>query len=384
MDSELQIGLIALGVAAVVGILAYNKWQERKHRKLAETTFRSDHPDVLLGAAPRNRMEPSLDDDEPDQRDEIVREVEPDFEDVAPVVADTPEPVFHEEMHPSGRHALPPMPKELDPTVDCIISIEAIEPLDIGRLWSTQSEQLRDLSKAVRWFGFDDADNHWHALTPHSVGDFHWLCVALQMVDRRGAIDENEFRSFTEGVQRVADQFLAVPANVPSRAAALANAADTDALCASVDVQVGINLVAPRAPFPGARIRTLAESCGMHLADDGSFHSSDAEGRPLFMLSNHETELFDVSSMDELYTHGMTFLLDVPLVANGASVFDSMMRIAEVMAESLDGEIVDDNRAPFGHEEASVIRRQIQRIHAQMEEGGIPPGSRLATRLFSA
>jgi len=48
MDSELQIALIALGVAVVVGIIAYNKWQERKHRKHAESAFRSDHRDVLL------------------------------------------------------------------------------------------------------------------------------------------------------------------------------------------------------------------------------------------------------------------------------------------------------------------------------------------------
>lgn len=376
MDSELQIGLIALGVAAVVGILAYNKWQERKHRKIAESTFRSDHPDVLLGAAPRSRIEPSLDGD--------TVEADDAFEPLEPLDPMEPLEDLRDDEQPTGRHALPQIPRELDPRVDCIICIEAIEELDISRFWTSQSEQLRDLSKAVRWYGFDDGDNHWHVLTPHSVGDFHWLCVALQMVDRRGAIDEHEFRSFTEGVQRVADQFLAVPANAPARTVALANAADTDKLCASVDVQVGINLVAPRTPFPGVRIRALAESCGMHLADDGSFHASDAEGRPLFMLSNHETELFDASSMQELYTHGMTFIIDVPLVANGATVFDSMMRIAEVMAESLDGDIVDDNRAAFGPDQAAVIRRQIQRIQAQMEEGGIPPGGTLAARLFSA
>jgi len=372
MDSELQIGLIALGIAAVVGILAYNKWQERKHRKLAESTFRSDHPDVLLDEPPRRRIEPSLDGEVPDEQG-----LEPAG--VAP--ADDP---AGDDDQPSGRHALPPIPRELDPRVDCIICIEAIEEIDVPRLWAAQAEQLREVTKAVRWYGFDDGDNLWHPLTPHSSGQFHWLCVALQMVDRRGAIDEQEFRSYTEGVQRVADQFLAVPANMPLRSVALENAQDTDKLCASVDVQVGINLVAPRAPFPGARIRAIAESCGMHLADDGSFHACDAEGRRLFMLSNHEPELFDASSIGELYTHGMTFIVDVPLVADGAAVFDSMMRVAEAMAEALDGEIVDDNRAAFGHEEAGVIRRQIQRIQAQMQESGIPPGGSLAARLFSA
>src|SRR5690606_41172224 len=157
MDSELQIGLIALGIAAVVGILAYNKGQESKHRKLAESTFRTDHPDVLLDEPPRRRIEPSLDGEVPDEQG-----LEPAGDDD----------------QPSGRHALPPIPRELDPRVDCIICIEAIEQLDIARFWAAQSEQLRDLSKAVRWYGFDDGDNHWHPLTPHSAGDYHWLCVA--------------------------------------------------------------------------------------------------------------------------------------------------------------------------------------------------------------
>ena len=34
--TELQMGLIGLGATAVVGVLGYNKWQEYRHRKLAE------------------------------------------------------------------------------------------------------------------------------------------------------------------------------------------------------------------------------------------------------------------------------------------------------------------------------------------------------------
>ncbi len=370
MDSELQIGLIALGVAAVVGILAYNKWQERKHRKIAESTFRSDHADVLLDEAPRGRIEPSMDDEEIDPSGE--------FDSMVPTEE------ISNDAQPSGRHALPPIPRELDPRADCIICIEAIEAIDVPRLWAAQADQLRDVSKTVRWYGFDDGSNLWQALSAHSTGDFHWLCVALQMVDRRGAIDEHEFRRFTEGVQRVADQFLAVPANVPLRSAALANAGDTDRLCASVDVQVGINVVAARDPFPGPRIRELAESCGMQLGDDGRFHSCDAQGMSLFMLNNPESGVFDANTLQELEIHGLTFVVDVPLVANGAAVFDSMMRVAETMAQALDGEIVDDNRTVFGAEQAALIRRQIQHLQAQMEEGGIPPGSALAARLFSA
>jgi len=55
MDSELQIALIGAGIAAVVLVVGYNKWQERRHRREAERAFKSDHRDVLL----EPREEPS-------------------------------------------------------------------------------------------------------------------------------------------------------------------------------------------------------------------------------------------------------------------------------------------------------------------------------------
>ncbi|MRR50778.1 MAG: cell division protein FtsZ, partial [Rhodocyclaceae bacterium] len=50
--NELQLALIGLGAAAVIGVWAYNKWQERKHFKLAEKVFKGQQPDVLMDDDP--------------------------------------------------------------------------------------------------------------------------------------------------------------------------------------------------------------------------------------------------------------------------------------------------------------------------------------------
>ncbi len=373
MDSELQIGLLALGVAAVVGIIAYNKWQERKHRQHAEKAFRSEHRDVLLepqqggGGGPRNWSEPGLSDDPAE--DAVVSE---------PRLRAAPS------IQPSGRQTTPGAPDAVDPRLDCVIRIESIEPLDVPRLWSAQREMLQGLNKPICWFAFDDRENVWRALTPHSAGAHHWYCVAMQMVDRRGAIGAEEFQLFSGGVQRVADQFLAVPADIPARAAALASAAEMDAFCASVDVQIGVNIVTEGEPFAGTKIRGLAESGGMVLGDDGAFHARDEEGRSLFSLSNLEAGLFSAGEMRNIRTAAITLLMDVPLVADGVGGFERMMRQANQMAEVLHGTVVDDNRAPFGPQAVTLIRSQIQQYQARMAEHGIPAGSALAMRLFSA
>ena len=49
--TELQMGLIGLGAIAVVGVVAYNKWQEVRQRRQAEQALKASHPDVLLDAA---------------------------------------------------------------------------------------------------------------------------------------------------------------------------------------------------------------------------------------------------------------------------------------------------------------------------------------------
>ena len=46
--TDLQASLIAIGVAIVVGVISYNKWQEYKTRKTVERAFSDDQHDVLM------------------------------------------------------------------------------------------------------------------------------------------------------------------------------------------------------------------------------------------------------------------------------------------------------------------------------------------------
>lgn len=376
MDSELQIALVGLGVAAVVGIVAYNKWQERKHSRHAEKTFRRDTHDVLLDPAPaakesKNRREPKLDGEGDDGFTDVTTAA------AAAAPASAPNKA-------GGRHKTPGIPGLLDTRIDCAIVIESIEVLEASRLWPVQHAQLQDIEKPVRWFGFDDRENVWRMLDGHSASAHHWFCASMQMVDRRGAINADQFQHFSDAVQHVADQFLAVPANVPVRATALASASEVDNFCASVDIQVGINIVTDGEAFPGTKVRALAEAGGLSLGDDGAFHAIDDDGRTLFTLSNLEPSLFAATEMRNLSTHGLTFLLDVPLVTDGVGTFDRMMRQAKQMADTLHGVVVDDNRSPIGPEAAQLIRDQIRQFQAEMANRKVPAGGPLSIRLFSA
>lgn len=359
MDSELQIALIGAGLAAVVLIVGYNKWQERKHRRDAERAFRSDHRDVLL--------EPRAEFDSAARRE--------------PGIGDADEESRRFNEAPLKR-AAPELPRLLDSRADCVIRLEAIEPLDVGAVWLMQAEQLAGLSKPVRWFGFNDTDNVWLPLGADSTGACHWFCAALQLVNRQGSIGETDFMRFTGGVQRVADAVMALPPGLPLRAETLNRATELDRFCADVDVQIGVNVVARDGQFEGRDIQRVAERLGLRLAPDGIYHAVEGEAS-LFTLANLEAGPFTPERLKGMVTRGLTLVIDVPRVAAGGAAFDRMMRTANEVAAELGGDVVDDNRAPFGAEAAAIIRSQIEQFQARMDEVGMPAGGPLAQRLFA-
>ena len=49
--TDLQISLIGIGIAIVIGVIAYNKWQEYRAKKHVERAFSDPVDDVLMGNA---------------------------------------------------------------------------------------------------------------------------------------------------------------------------------------------------------------------------------------------------------------------------------------------------------------------------------------------
>jgi hypothetical protein len=58
--TDLQLGLLVIGIAAVAGVLVYNRLQERAVRREAQRSFASGHADVLSEAPAPVRREPTL------------------------------------------------------------------------------------------------------------------------------------------------------------------------------------------------------------------------------------------------------------------------------------------------------------------------------------
>lgn len=430
--TELQMGLIGLGASAVIGVLVYNKWQEHKHRKVAEQVLNARHSDVLLSEAvpvepaesfvadvpdeqpgvlrvepaapasermePSLRLDPRLDDPSVAHEAEHaapemdVRDLpsEPAFESlykpVAAPVAVPPEPV----MARSGdevrevrdtKDSAPPL-HLLSPAIDYIAAFEAIEPAPAYQILESQRDALVRVRKPIHWIGYNERSREWEAIIDDGDSEYRRIRAGLQIVDRTGPARDSDLSVFHIAMQDLADELMAV-ADLPSRQPALDAAAQLDQFCAGVDIQIGINVISQGQTFPGTKLRALAEAAGMALDSDGSFVRRDDDGQVLYVLTNQETAGFSAESMKTMSTHGVTFLLDVPRVAHGDRVFNQMLDLARRFAEALHGSLVDDNRRPLSEGALEPIRRQVAQYQATMAARNLPAGGPLALRLFS-
>lgn len=429
--TELQIGLIGLGALAVFCVLAYNRWQERRHRRLAEEVLAAAHADVLLDGEEGEEgdyvdefddIPPAPEGFDPARREPVLPSfaaaddgrVEPgmashhDFSPAAEAVAapaedepavhasvnSTPPPVprppardpatrpaSRSPVRPEVEVTTPP-PALLSPLVDYIIALETVEPITAAHFMRTEKVALLHVTKRLTWIGFDEVVGEWQRMEEESGHEYRRVRVGVQLADRRGPLSDGELTAFQLALQRVADEFMAF-ADVPQRQTALDAAQELDRFCAGVDNQVGVNVVARNTLLAGTKIRALAEAAGMALEPDGVFVRRDDEGVALFTLANQNTAPFVVEEMKTLTSPGLTFLLDVPRVAHGERVFQQMAELARQFAASLDGAVVDDNRRPLTDPLLEAIRRQIGDFQAAMVSHGVPAGGTLALRLFS-
>ncbi len=375
--SELQASLIGAGVAAIAVIFAYNKWQESRHRRVAEQIFRPDHPDVLL---------------EGDVQGQEKGRLEPALVDVPPPAKPTAEggrarpassaALADAHLVPANEIVEPPLTLAGENT-DVVVGLDIRDPLAASLLWPSQHDALPRLSKPVLWFGLNERKGDWDTLSAHSAGRYRRLRVALQLVDRRGPVAEAEVNIFLSGVNQLAERFQA-EMHLPDLGEVPLLAQELDQFCAGVDVQISVNVMTKDgATFGGTKLRGLAEASGFTLQGDGAFHYQDEHGTTLFSLGALDGQMFSPDSLRNQSLQGLTLSLDVPRVPEGGSTFVRMNLVAQQLAQALNGVVVDDNKAPVDERAVGIIRAKINEFQQSMAQRDIEAGGPLALRLFS-
>jgi hypothetical protein len=327
--SELQISLLGIGVTVIVGVYLFNLWQARKFRQKAE-----ERVEPLQGAA-----------------------------------------------GPVGAHAHRAQ-YAVDPAIDYLVEVSVAEPSDGAELHEELLALTAEWRKPVSVTG-RDAGDEWRDAGIGCGTEFPHLRFAVQMANRAGCTDPSELAAFRDAVIRWAAR-VGGAATYGDIAEAYKMAAELDSFCAEVDIAIGVNVVnRDGESFHGAEIQRLAEAAGLKLEADGVFYYRGNFSSVLFTVDNHEPMSFVPEQMNTLQTGGITLLLDVPRVSDGAQVFDLMLETARNFASALDGVLVDDKRIPLSDAATEKIRAELCAILDKMGTAQIAAGSPRALRLFS-
>jgi hypothetical protein len=340
--TDLQIGLLVIGALAVVGVLVYNRTQERGARRGADRFSGARHPDVLLDPMSRRR-EPTLD---PDDR--------------LPFRG----PVERDESTPDGR-------------LDYIIELVAAGPLATSKVLELWEPLARRHGNRAALLAADESGT-WRRPDATRGLSGTKLQAALQLVSRQGIVSEAELIEFRSQVETLAAK-IGASATAPEMRQAIDNARALDQVCADADIQVALHLVAPPAkPFDRASILTAARDLGLDPEEGGRLVLHDGQGRVLYVMTEREAV-----PAAEGVVEGMTLLLEVPRVPDVGKVYESMVRCARHLATALGGEIVDDNGRALDERALSAIEAELVKVSQALESRGVVPGGPTALRLFS-
>lgn len=385
--SKLQIALVAFGILIVAAIYIFNRWQEHRYKKRAESAFQQRHEDVLVkNAQPpvlpavrtRERIEPqfqerapSIDEERAPPGTQISRTSE-----AGPAHQDEPRRIDPRQGDNQAPSVAPTGSDKLDYQVD-LVSHSPIHPSNLDKAL----KQVSDLANRIQLWGA--ANNSWTSVDLHAAPKYTRVRATLQLVNRSGVVPAEDLLTFKRAFERCAAESEATVESAETEPF-VEVARNLDRFFQESDVIVGLSVIAQKSgPFPGTKIRAWAEVSGFQLRPDGIFQINDEHGHASITMESHENPGFVPERIRTLTTNGVTLMLDVPKVANGVEAFDKLVSLARQLANAMGGALVDDNKMAVNESGLDQIRGQLKQIYQEMDARGIPAGSGVALRLFS-
>jgi hypothetical protein len=389
--NELTLPLLAIGLGLIVLLVAFNWWQERKIRKLAEKTlhFTEDAATLEENLVPEfndNQASVSVEDGEFNIDDEV------DFKiDVSEVISEPHEIsdasiVLAEDQSLTTETAkvipLRTLPEALSIEVDLIAMMD-LPAAENGERLRNMLMRLVSLDKPVSAYGLTE-DQVWQGLHREQASElFIRVAYGLQLADRAGAVSEETLKRFHEEIAQIADALGAQVAWMGSTDA-LNFAKDLDAFCLEVDQLVNLHVInGVGGRFMATKFNSLAEANHLTLDVEGKFLAKNDEQEVLFAVMNMEKIPFSAHMLKATTLKGVTFQMDVARTPNCTETFNQMVNSAKNIASALSGALVDDHQRELSDAQLEKIRQQLKLIQVQMTVRGIVPGSPLALRLFA-
>lgn len=343
--SDLQIGLIFLGVVLILAVLVFNWWQDWRVRQKMQDQFPERDDDPLMGAGHGTypaRREPGLGGPRPQAADDADDDDDLD---------------------------------EVDPTTEVVIDVSFAQPVGSTPLYNALKSIHKVGSKPVRVFAERDGGGHRAYLRP--AESYSSVQLAILMANRSGALTDIEWSQLWSQAQSLAERFDGAVEG-PEIETVLQQAQALDTVCADLDAQVGLVLKLDEPKDVNTVFRVL-ENAGFLRGDVHLAWMSDS-GLPRFIV------LFDGMPAGQIQAdevNRLDFVLDVPKSPADEQAFSRMATVGRDLARRLDAVLLDDQGRPLPDHADETIDEQLHAIYTRLEQAGYPAGEPRTVRIFS-
>jgi len=339
--SDLQIGLIVLGILLILLVVGFNWWQDGRLRRKMKAHF------------PRSEQDPLLAADEASVQQGLAA--------MAKAVASSATDADDAD--------------EVDPACEVVIEIAFAQPVAGAELLPYVQELRRVGRKPVRIFA--ETAQRRHRACLHSEESDASLQLAVLLANRSGALTAIEWSQAWGRAQDLAERFDAAVEG-PDQQAVLEQAARLDDACAALDAQVGLTLLLDSA-LSVAEVMAVARDLGF-VADGRRLAWLADSGVPRFTLACADGVAFDA---DAGSIARLSLLLDVPCSPADPHAFSHMVGVGRQLAARLHAQLVDDQDKPLAVGAETIIDERLRVLFGQLEQAGLMAGSARAQRVFA-
>lgn len=121
----------------------------------------------------------------------------------------------------------------------------------------------------------------------------------------------------------------------------------------------------------GDDLVVVAEKVGLIYGDMGIYHrlvdGREAEG-PVFSMANiAKPGSFDLRNLRELETPGLSFFMTLPGPLPALDAWNSMLPVAQRVAQLLDAELLDESRNPLVEQTVAYVRSEMRQYDRDRE-----------------
>lgn len=339
--SDLQIGLILLGVVLILVVVIFNWWQDRRVRQKMQEHFPERELDPLMGAGSGTtvRREPGFGLREPIQE----------------LAADDPD--------------------EVDPTTEMVIDISFAQPVPTSSLYPAIQSLHKVGNKPVRIFAEREGGGHRSRLRPDEA--YVSMQLAVLLANRSGPLTDIEWSQLWTFAQSLVERFDG-SIEAPEQDKVVRRARELDDVCAGLDAQVGLALRLP-GTLPVPEITRVLKEVGFLPYGRQLAWMSDA-GMPRF------TALFDGVAVQDVQSAGVDridLLLDLPNSPADEQAFSRMASVGRDLAGRLNAQLLDDQGHPVPDGADHAVDKQLLELYTRLGESGFDAGDERTVRVFS-